>query len=95
MNRHRKGSVKMEHHIIPGLREVLEEIGHWPEVQTVVPGRIKHTGKGSTMWLRVQDQTVSGLKILAHNGGAVQEVFVVTGSPETVTARITERYGRK
>lgn len=94
MGNHRKRGVKLEHHMVQGLRPVLDEIGSWPEVGVCIPGRIRRTGSRKGPFITLQAPTASGLKLAAHGHGSVQEVFIVTGEPETVAARITERFGK-
>jgi hypothetical protein len=87
--KHRKDGLKREHTMIQGLRKALEWITTWPEVRSVIPGAIRHVGKGAAFQLKVQYRTYNGLKCLARSGTAVQEVFIVTADPETVEQRLT------
>jgi hypothetical protein len=95
VNRYRKGKVKREHGMIPGLRQILEELSRVPEVTSIIPGRIRRTrnSSGAGCSLRVQSETGTGLKCVGRVGGAVQEVFVVTNSPEVVRSAIGRRNG--
>lgn len=95
MKRYRKGKVKREHGMIPGLPEILEKLSQVPEVTSIIPGRIRRvrrrTGGGCS--LRVQSETGTGLKCAGRTGSAVQEVFVVTNSPASVRTKIEQLYG--
>jgi hypothetical protein len=44
--------------------------------------------------LRLGQRTVTGLKALAKNGTAVQEVFFVTGNPQAVRERLSSNEDR-
>ena len=87
--RYRHGSLKTEHGILPGLREILDRIGTSEGVHSVVPGRIYATkGRpGGSLTVRVSAPTQTGVKLIARRGSAVQEVFVVCDDP-TVVSRV-------
>lgn len=88
-NRQRKGKLKREHSMLPGLEVVLAEICAWPETTACIPARIRRTGKPRKgALLTVQARTPTGLKTAAHASGAVQEVFIVTGNPHAVEQKI-------
>lgn len=75
--------------MIQGLRELLESIQPWPEITTIIPGRIKPTkGAGVSLHLTVQMPTTSGLKCLARRSGQIQEVFIVTRQPSELEKRL-------
>jgi len=83
--KYRSKGVKREHSIISGLLPVLERIAAHPQVDAVIPGRIKVTRSiASNVRLRIQTRTVSGLKLGARSGRASQEVFLVTSYPDAV-----------
>jgi len=81
--------LKYEHSLIEGLRPFLESIAPWEEIHSIIPGRIR-PAKGSKQQLRLEIKysTVTGLKALAKNGTAVQEVFFVTANPQAVRERL-------
>jgi hypothetical protein len=93
VKRYRKGKVKREHGMIPGLQQILEELARAPEVTSIIPGRIRRTrhSSGTGCSLRVQSETGTGLKCVGRVGSAVQEVFVVTNSPAVVRSMIGPR----
>ena len=81
--------LKYEHALIEGLRPLLESIAPWEEIHSIIPGRIR-PAKGSKrqIKLEIKYSIVTGLKALAKNGAAVQEVFFVTGNPKAVRERL-------
>jgi hypothetical protein len=88
-HRGRSAKLKYEHALIEGLRPLLESIAPLPEIHSIIPGRIR-PAKGSKrqIKLEIKYSTVTGLKALAKNGTAVQEVFFVTGNPKAVRERL-------
>lgn len=77
--RHRGNSkVKYEHAMLPGLRELLESIQHWPEIQAINPGRISRTKPIGKSMLLIQYELQSGLKTIYKSGNGIQEVFFVS-----------------
>ena len=89
--RHRGQSAKLkyEHALIEGLRPLLESIASWAEIHSIIPGRIRPTkGSNRQISLEIKYSTITGLKALAKNGTAVQEVFFVTGNPKAVRERL-------
>lgn len=87
------GTVKHEHSIIAGIQPLLKDIATLPEVTRVIPGRIERARASRRMSFTVQYETDAGLKCLAK-GGAVQEVFVVTGAPEKARSAIEDLVAR-
>jgi hypothetical protein len=91
--RHRKtaggSKIKMEHAMIHGLRDLLESIARFEEIQSIIPARIQPTkcSQGS-LRLDIQYPTVTGLKCKAYAGGSVQEVFIVTDKPREVEEKL-------
>jgi hypothetical protein len=75
-----KDRLKIEHSIIDGLREVLEELlkAH-AEIRSVIPGVIRpvRDAKGKVR-VRVTVPTQNGWKAIALSAGARQELFVST-----------------
>jgi hypothetical protein len=81
------------HAVVRGVDEALREISRWPEVDSVVAGRIsKVKHRYPSLSVTLQTATVSGLKCLARTGQTVQELFIVTDKPEAVGRRIRERW---
>ncbi|MBX5444463.1 DUF2103 domain-containing protein [Sphaerobacter sp.] len=77
--RYRDGILKIEHGILPGLKEVLLQLTEVEDVRSIVPGRIYATrGRpGGALSVRVSAPTATGVKLIARRGSSVQEVFVV------------------
>ena len=82
--KYRKNNVKREHHLLPGISSMLEEIADHPAVKSIIPGRINSAIRGSTVQLRLKYKTRTGLKLLAKSNGGVQEIFIVSNSPESL-----------
>lgn len=77
--RHRGSSkIKYEHHMIQGLRRLLEQIEPWDEIKSIIPGEIRPTKSHRPLSLEVKYDTLAGVKCLARSGSAIQEVFIVT-----------------
>lgn len=93
MMKYRKNKIKREHSVIKGLKKFLEkEISPLKSVKGIIPGEIK-VGKstGENLVVRYKYHTVSGAKLIATSGSSIQEVFVVTSSPETLK-KVVEKY---
>ncbi len=75
-----QGKLKVEHHIIPGVRELLESLlEHTPGIKSIIPGVIRpvRDAKGEVK-IRVTVPTTSGWKAIALSAGARQELFIST-----------------
>ncbi len=75
-----KDRLKIEHSIIDGVREILEELlAANPHIRSVIPGVIKpvRDAKGRVR-ARVTVPTQNGWKAIALSAGARQELFVST-----------------
>jgi hypothetical protein len=73
-----KDRLKIEHSIIEGLREILEELLRAnPEIRSVIPGVIRpvRDARGKVK-ARVTVPTQNGWKAIALSGGARQELFI-------------------
>jgi hypothetical protein len=78
MGRHRKGKVKIEHHLLEGLEEYLKKLSSFSSVKSIIPGRIVRQNKGiGSKGLFLKYETPTGYKLLYKNGTSVQEIFVV------------------
>ena len=75
-----KDRLKVEHSIIGGVREILEELlAANPEIRSIIPGVIRpvRDAKGKVR-VRVTVPTQNGWKAIALSAGARQELFVST-----------------
>ncbi|HLI52322.1 MAG TPA: DUF2103 domain-containing protein [Thermomicrobiaceae bacterium] len=90
--RYRHGVLKIEHGILPGLRDVLRELSNLESVTSIVPGRIytTHSRPGGSLRVRVTAPTATGVKLLAKRGSSVQEVFVVCDDVDAVVRSLRE-----
>ncbi len=95
MGRRRKGKLKVEHHLLEGLGEILEKISTWEEVSSVIPGRIVRQNKGrGSKGLFLKYRTLSGFKALYKNGTSVQEVFIVCKDADAFEKRFKEEFSQ-
>lgn len=94
MGKHRKGKVKLEHHLLEGLEEYLEKLSGLSCVKSIIPGRIarQNAGRGSK-GLFLKYRTSSGFKLLYKSGTSVQEVFVVCEDKEDFERSFRELIG--
>src|SRR5229473_1142728 len=75
-----KDRLKVEHSIIDGVRELLEELlAANPEIRSVIPGVIRpvRDARGKVR-VRVTVPTQNGWKAIALSAGARQELFIST-----------------
>ena len=75
-----QGKLKVEHHILAGVRHLLEGLlANTPAVRSVIPGVIKpvRDAKGAVK-IRVTVPTSNGWKAIALSDGARQELFIST-----------------
>jgi len=83
MPKHRKGKIKLEHHLLEGLEEYVQRLSDLASVQSIIPGRISRQNKGrGSKGLFLKYETPSGYKLLYKNGTSVQEVFLVCSDKE-------------
>lgn len=75
------GKIQLEHHLITGLRKLLEKIEDWEEIVSIVPGRIHHRSGSGKLTLTINSSTSSGIRCVAKSQAGVQEVFFVTSNP--------------
>lgn len=75
-----KDRLKIEHSIIDGVREILEEmLTATPEIRSIIPGVIRpvRDARGKVK-MRVTVPTQNGWKAIALASGARQELFIST-----------------
>lgn len=81
----RAGKIKREHSVIERLWPVLEQMAESDLITTIIPGPISPlNAKGFA--ITFQRFTETGLRLLAKNGSAVQEVYVVAPQKEAALA---------
>lgn len=73
-----KHKVKRQHQIIEGILPILEDIGKIDGVKKVTPAAISYNPKRkiSMPEVKIQRETISGLKLIARSKGVLQEVFI-------------------
>lgn len=91
MPKYRTNKIKHEHTIIPGLRPVLEQMAACQGIRSIIPGPIRPHHLPRSVWVTIQYETETGLKLLGRNGSAIQEVFLVTGDPAEVRRWLVEQ----
>jgi hypothetical protein len=87
--------LKVEHAIIDGVREILEDLlAANPEIRSVIPGVIRpvRDARGKVK-VRVTVPTQNGWKAIALSGGARQELFVSTDMSQEALETALERAG--
>jgi hypothetical protein len=75
-----QGKLKVEHSIIDGVRDLLEDLlTENPEIRSIIPGVIRpvRDAKGEVR-VRITVQTMNGWKAIALSAGARQELFIST-----------------
>ncbi len=90
-----KDRLKIEHSIIDGVREILEELlAQNPEVRSVIPGVIRpvRDARGKVK-VRVTVPVQNGWKAIALSAGARQELFVSTEWSKESLEKAFERAG--
>lgn len=90
MKKYRAGKIKREHTVIEGLWPVLEQMEECPEIQSIIPGPISRL-RGKGFELTFQRFTETGLRFLAKNGSAVQEVYAVAPDREAALKWLAAR----
>lgn len=92
-NKYRSNKIKKEHTIIEDILPLLESISVFPEIKSIIPGRInqRSSSGGLKAYLQIKYNTNSGLKLLAKNSSSVQEVFVVTKDTEKTIKRLENK----
>ena len=91
-----QGKLKVEHHIIDGVRELLERLlDDNPAIRSVIPGVIRpvRDAKGEVK-IRVTVPTTNGWKAIALSAGARQELFFSTGLAKHELEEAIERAAR-
>ena len=75
-----QGKLKVEHSIVDGVRDVLQELlANNPEIRSVIPGVIRpvRDARGEVK-IHVTVPTTNGWKAIALSAGARQELFIST-----------------
>ncbi len=90
-----KDRLKIEHSIIDGVREILEELlARNPEIRSVIPGVIRpvRDARGKVK-VRITVPVQNGWKAIALSAGARQELFISTDLPKESLEKALERAG--
>jgi hypothetical protein len=90
-----KDRLKVEHSIIDGVREMLEDLlAANPEIRSVIPGVIRpvRDAKGKVK-VRITVPTQNGWKAIALSHGARQELFISTAMTKEALEAALEKAG--
>ncbi|MDR3699227.1 MAG: DUF2103 domain-containing protein [Candidatus Sulfopaludibacter sp.] len=90
-----KDRLKIEHSIIDGVREILEELlARNPEIRSVIPGVIRpvRDARGKVK-VHITVPVQNGWKAIALSAGARQELFISTDWPKESLEKALERAG--
>jgi hypothetical protein len=90
-----KDRLKIEHSIIDGVREILEQLlAQNPEIRSVIPGVIRpvRDARGKVK-VRVTVPVQNGWKAIALSAGARQELFVSADCTKEALEAALERAG--
>jgi hypothetical protein len=90
-----KDRLKIEHSIIDGVRDILEELLKAnPAIRSVIPGVIRpvRDARGKVK-MRVTVPTQNGWKAIALSAGARQELFISTDLPQEEVEQALRKAG--
>jgi hypothetical protein len=90
-----QGKLKIEHSIIDGVRELLEQLlKENPEIRSVIPGVIRpvRDAKGKIR-VHITVPTTNGWKAIALSAGARQELFISTTMDRETLEKALHRCG--
>jgi hypothetical protein len=87
VKKYRVGKIKREHTVIEKVWPALERMAECDLVDSIIPGPISPLNARG-FEITFQRFTETGLRLLAKNGSAVQEVYVVTAQKEATAAAL-------
>lgn len=91
MKKYRAGKIKREHTVIEKVWPVLEQMERCDLITSIIPGPISPlNSKGFEVTF--QRFTETGLRLLAKNGSAVQEVYLVAPEKEAALAWLEQAH---
>lgn len=90
MKKYRAGKIKREHHVIERVWPVLERMAACDLITSIIPGPISPLNARG-FEVTFQRFTDTGLRLLAKNGSAVQEVWVVTDAKDQALTWLAEQ----
>lgn len=87
--KYRANKIKQEHTIINNIYPLLLKLSALEQIKSIIPGRInRRRGSGIQPYLQLQYHTTSGVKMIAKTSSSLQEIFLVTDSPESTIKAI-------
>jgi hypothetical protein len=81
VKKYRAGKIKREHTVIEDVWPLLEQIAAGETITSIIPGPISPL-RGRGLELTFQRFTETGLRLLAKNGSAIQEIYLVAPEKE-------------
>jgi hypothetical protein len=90
VKKYRAGKVKREHSVIERLWPVLEEMAECDAISSIIPGPIS-AQRSKGFEITFQRFTETGIRLLAKNGNAVQEIWVVASDPQAALDWLADR----
>lgn len=90
MKKYRAGKIKREHSVIEGLWPVLEHMAECDRIASIIPGPITRL-RSRGFEVTFQRFTETGLRLLAKNGSALQEVYAVAPDKEGALAWLADQ----
>lgn len=88
--KYRAGKIKREHSVIEKLWPALEAMAESDLVTSIIPGPISPLNSRG-FEITFQRFTDTGLRLLAKNGSALQEVYLVASDKESALAWLAQR----
>ncbi|PSR23586.1 MAG: hypothetical protein C7B45_02100 [Sulfobacillus acidophilus] len=82
MAKYRQNKVKRQHHVLADLEDGLKTLSSLPAIDGIIPGIIRPKSGGS-LGFTFQYLTPSGFKLIGRSSAAAQEIFVISGDPQT------------
>jgi len=92
-----QGKLKIEHSIIDGVRDMLEDLlSANPEIRSIIPGVIRKVRDArGEIKVHITVETSNGWKAIALSGGARQELFISTSMTKAaLEAALVKQLGR-
>jgi hypothetical protein len=89
VKKYRAGKIKREHTVIEKVWPVLERMADSDLITSIIPGPISPLNARG-FEVTFQRFTETGLRLLAKNGSAVQEIYVVSDQKEAALAALAD-----
>lgn len=90
MKKYRAGKIKREHSVIEKLWPTLERMAECEHITSIIPGPISPLNTRGFA-ITFQRLTETGLRLLAKNGSAVQEIWAVAADKDAALRWLADR----